>query len=452
MFRKHLLSASILLPMALVGCGGSSSDGSVEGGNTTTFTVIDGYINSAEICVAESPTLPCVFEGKTNSAGEINIPEKYVDHLVIATVKGGVSSDSDTVGLSSRTYTMVSNSGINVVTPFTTMATLDETRSLDDIAHELGLAPEAIAGDYVKTADAETHLLARTLTRHLEEDVTNTETAVVFDIATKVVEHIEGLKNNDEDLSNIVIDVDVNEDGTINNVENHPRIATLEAFLERTDTNGIPEKIYMASMNTYWFVEDEGVFEMTYSNGTVSTDEGEGTYEINGDILKTTFDEDEAEFNQAIYISNEFGLLVDETIQDVSILSIADLSSDLGDFKDSDFIGKTLYAVSDDSTSATPKPTLMELVFNADNTVDILENDGTMETAPWEINSAGALEIRFLESDNPLPGDDNLVVKKVTSNKDGFVVADYQKNYLILFLYDKNFATKIFNDWGKFVD
>ncbi|GAM77994.1 hypothetical protein JCM19241_722 [Vibrio ishigakensis] len=86
----------------LMGCNSSSSSNDDNSSpQLSTYTVIDGYIHNAVICARESIEQTCVFTTTTDSKGQFELPAEYAELLVTADVVGGLSSDSDTVGLSS---------------------------------------------------------------------------------------------------------------------------------------------------------------------------------------------------------------------------------------------------------------------------------------------------------------------------------------------------------------
>lgn len=441
MNKKNALAVAITAA-TLAGCNSSSgSNDDSSSPNPSTFTVIDGYINNAVICARESVEKTCVFSTTTDAKGQFELPSEYADMLITADVVGGLSSDSDTLGLSARSYTMAAVNTEQLITPFTSIAKMSDL-SIEDIAAEIGVSVAELTSDYVAADDTKVHLYARTLASQLGYQSTSDTSQTLMEVAKQtksLIDKLEQENGSDFDFSTITVDVDIDADGNVN-VEELPRVADLSDFLE-ISKDGEPLPIYWASLNPTFFA-DEGMFEATFSDGVVSSEGELGSYEIDG--LKLTFEEDEAD--EFIYLSNHLALGVVTADKDLNIYAQQDLITD-GQFSDSEFVGRTLYFVADDSTDATPDPMLVELKFSEAD-VTISEGGESFSVAYEVSKDTGALHIFLSEADSD---DNDLVIYKSLSNQHMLVGFDQATQAFVLNFYDKAFAEKIYSDWLNLV-
>lgn len=214
MFTKSLLA--VAFASFLTGCG-SSTDSRNAGATdktATTYTVIDGYLSAAEVYVL-SPTDDKIETriGETDTNGQIQIPDKYKDYTVVAKIIAGKTIDSDRPGFVTKSYEMRSTENSTVVTPFTTLAYMNQI-SLKDLALVLQLDEADIAGDYVNSADGKAYLVARTLAAQLDADSSN-DADDVDDLQTLAISAVSYINSflpvMGDNLNNVKLNVDSND-------------------------------------------------------------------------------------------------------------------------------------------------------------------------------------------------------------------------------------------------
>ncbi|MGV2986530.1 hypothetical protein ACE1OE_02715 [Vibrio sp. E150_011] len=440
------LSISSLL---LAGCGSDSdsSDIIVDG---VQYTVIDGYINNAIICAKETADTPCDFSTTTNSNGVFTLPEKYQSYLVTAHVVGGVSSDSDTVGVSPRSYSMSAAEGEKNITPFSTISAMSDANSLADIAAKLGVEVEDLTKDYVGGSDAKVHLYARTLASQLlyKDDEDQSERLLSVAQATKeLVETLEGEDPN-IDFSGVTVNIK-HEDGNVV-AEDVPRVSSLEDFLEHR-VNGEVAPVYGASLNpayfaeervqTYWY--EEGVVKQEDDNGV---HEFTGSYTISGDKLEVRSEEGSA-IDQYIYVSNDIALGVPLGERDLGVTAQVPLVKN-GQFSDGELVNKTHYFLVDESNNQSPDPMMVKIEYGIDEaTLTGFTGDAFDEvigTVSYEINGEGAVVIELTQ----LGDDTDMVMFKSIENQHMLVGYDVNFQSFSLNFFDEAFAIEIYQGWA----
>ncbi|MCL9775302.1 hypothetical protein [Vibrio methylphosphonaticus] len=452
------LSISTLL---LAGCGSESeSPGVIVDGEK--YTVIDGYINNAMICVKEPVKEPrseaaCVYSTTTNSNGVFTLPNQYKGYLVTAHVVGGVSSDSDTVGVSPRSYSMSAAEGETNITPFSTMSAMSDVTDLADIAAELGVEVEALTQDYVDVdnGNAKVHLYARTLASQLmyQDDVDQSESLLSVAKATKVlVEQLEGQDPN-IDFSDITVNIK-NDDGGNPIAEDVPRVSSLEDFLEHK-VEGEPAPVYGASLNFAYFVgDDEGVQTFLYEDGVVKQYKEDGAldftgeYTISGDQVEVRA-HDESETDQFIYVSNDIALGVPIGDRDLGVTAQEPLIKD-GRFSDDELVNKTHYFLVDESDNKSPDPMMVKIEYGTEKATltDFNQENGKFDevfgTVSYEINGEGAVVIKLTE----LGDDTDTVMFKSIENQHMLVGYDVNHQTFSLNFFDEEFAIEIYKRWA----
>jgi hypothetical protein len=132
--------------LVLFGCGGGSSsdektaiDDTSSPGTATTvqYRVIDGYLSNSDVCIIVQGDTHCESIGKTDGNGIIAVSGDITAGQIVATIIAGQTQDSDGVGFMGRSYQMIAEISVdtpNVITPFTTLNSLDSTRTMNDIA------------------------------------------------------------------------------------------------------------------------------------------------------------------------------------------------------------------------------------------------------------------------------------------------------------------------------
>jgi hypothetical protein len=213
MFTKSL--QAVALASILTACGSSTDSRNAADTDTTatTYTVIDGYLSAAEVYVLSATDNLETRIGETDANGQIQIPDKYKDYTVIAKIIAGKTIDSDSPGFVTKSYEMRSTENSTVVTPFTTLAYMNQI-SLKNLALVLHLDEADVAGDYVNSEDGKAYLVARTLASQLDADSSNDADDVddLQTLAINAVSYIDSfLPVMGEDLNKIKLNVDSND-------------------------------------------------------------------------------------------------------------------------------------------------------------------------------------------------------------------------------------------------
>lgn len=237
---KKLASLSLLLG-ALTGCN-SNNDEEVR---HAIYTVMNGYLNKAEVCVQVSDD-ECLKMGHTNQSGRIQIPVEYLGSTIRAKAVAGVTSDKNATGFIGSSYDLLSTGNGTVINPFTTLAAKDDSLDIAQVALDLELHEALVSGDY-EASDSEdsprASLLARTITSQLAL-LPETDAYSLINIANDYIQnHL-----MDEDLSklNLVI-----EEGKV--VGSAPRTKSLRNFFGQVDGHNT----YSVSLNSCALNADE---------------------------------------------------------------------------------------------------------------------------------------------------------------------------------------------------
>lgn len=229
MLKKSLLA--VALAAILTGCGSSFASRNAAGADTTatTYTVIDGYLSAAEVYVLSPADNLETLIGETDANGQIQIPAEYKDSTVIAKIIAGQTIDSDSAGFVTKSYEMRGTANSTVVTPFTTLAYMNQI-SLKDLALVLQLDEADVGGDYVNTPDGKAYLVARTLAAQLDADSSNDAADVdaLQTLASDAVSYINSfLPVMGDNLNN----VELNLDTTDNSLSYQLSVASVNDFI-----------------------------------------------------------------------------------------------------------------------------------------------------------------------------------------------------------------------------
>jgi hypothetical protein len=406
MFKNIALSS--LCVAVLAACGGSDTGTTQNNTESTppitptiptsseiTFKVIDGYITNADVCVISTKGSSCEFLGSTNEQGLIAIPADTTGQLV-ATIKAGVSKDSDRIGFVPKSYQMIADivaDSPNVITPYTTIDALNLEKNMADIAADFNLPLAAINGDYIESSaveKAQVHALARAITSLLAEDFNNNDISVLYSTAEQANEYIT------TDLSNAMIDLNLVNVIVSNGEFSHiTKFSVLSDFLEQGP-------LHMTSLNNSYFYGEGGVRHVEFNNGTVSINNGSAVnYEINGDELKLTNDGQQGT-DLFIYTSDSLSLSIPLADKDLIVMSTQDFGNGhetvsplQASWVENGLVGKTKFLIFDDSEIGdfTPVPTLVKMEFD-EKTVTLTEN-GETQTVSWSMNSGGRFKLEL---------------------------------------------------------
>ncbi|KDM91308.1 hypothetical protein [Photobacterium galatheae] len=383
---KHALLWMLVSPVLLSGCGGSGSGQE----DKETVQVIDGYLSNAEVCVDRNNNFVCdtgeALSERTNAKGQVTISESDSKYPLIARLIAGETSDSDHPGYVWRDAELLAGAGNRLVTPFSTLAQLNQ-QTLTDYAASLNLDPSLITQDYValkKTnPDAKkVHLYARTITKMLGETLVWNDAQTQKKQIQALKSHIETLENNHVDLDDV--DLVVNRKGEVTQSD---RIVDLAGYLDG-------KSLHVSFFNSYAYAS----FVNRFENGTQYESKlgFSSPYQVSGlnlksdliytdflylsDKLAVSFVKPDKDFNPGNY--NILSVWSEQAIANgVDTLLTAD-----------DFIGQTWYhlrdlASSKDGRGAASKPALTELTFVSQDRVLIQPRGETAFETSWNIVS-----------------------------------------------------------------
>ncbi|WP_318520213.1 hypothetical protein [Photobacterium leiognathi] len=489
-FKLSLVATSLTSILLLSGCGGGDSDSqsiedkikdaisdneTIEITGSIAVKVIDGYLSNAEICVDKNTNNICeddeILDTLTDENGQLEISEENRQYPLIANVIAGKSSDSDRVGKSLTSYSMVATAGKEVITPFTTLANI-QNLTLDELAAKYNLDSSVISGDYIEAKQSDetkesaikAHALARSIVTQLDETITETSENIetINTNIEKVSVEIDNLINDDK------IDIVDNSDFELNNgtVSQVKIINNLKEYLE----NG-SEWTVLSQYSSYieTFIDGKNKYRNTLSN-----DEHIDLYHVVENTLYYQSPlEEQLSYNTSDpynyyfkfnYISNAFSLVtspylwahIPSNIPETTPLTI----------EKEHLVNKEHYFIFNDNDNGIDK-SLVQLVFNDNGTISSIENN-TSEDGSWSIvkytlpNSDKQIQALRFE----YPGEDNKVDNWVllARNNDALVFGSYttditydnelndgiEKTRLHLqgfSFHDKNTATSIFNQW-----
>lgn len=451
---KHIvkMSVSTLTSLVLLGCGsGSSPNGTTPTPSTVTVKAIDGYLVDAEVWIDVNDNLAVDagdrYIGLTNTSGEIKIDEADTAHAIIVKAIAGQTYDQDTGGRLNRTYEMVSVEGSNYISPFSTLARVNDTTT-DVIATDLGYEADLISGDYVAATGHEaekTHLLARSTVELLGGDIAATQ-ASATDITTKVnalPATIDTLVNNGDDLNTKVIKADGSAE---------TKLPPLDAYLD-------DQVLYQFSTNEERY-EREGYSSlefqnehMTYNN-IMMAESFDTAITIANNSYTRSIDNRNDNF---IYLSDEFGLTVSSTgtldfvTSDTSIINTntgaVEFNHIIG--QHDWYTGKSVYWLIDDAEGTDKaEPTLVQFDFTDQWRGVMVQENHSDQLFAWDVTPEGAVSIT---RDS---GDKVLIFQPVIKNSDMIVSvmkhAESKYSRIPMFLItEKDMAYNLFNTWAK---
>ncbi|MGI2028304.1 putative Ig domain-containing protein [Endozoicomonas acroporae] len=198
---------------------------------------------------------------------------------------------------------------------------------------------------------------------------------------------------------------------------------------------------FIASLNEVEF-GDEGVLEASLYQGQACQKADSGPdvcfpYSVDGDRL-TTIDNDGAETDQFLYVSQENAFAVPIDSGDLIAWSKADFTN--AGWTTAQLTGKTWYYVDDDSTTDDADPMIVEFAFGNGTVVMDGDTDNAMN---WSI-SGGVLTIDF-----PV-GDSDLILDRLAATGDVVIATNTAvSNKPVIMTEDENLATGIYLQWQE---
>lgn len=450
MKRIGLLAASVAL--ALTGCGGGSDSNSGNGNTAPTestqavIKAIDGYLVDAEVYIDRNKDGVADSGEKlsslTNAKGEVTISAADTQFPVIVRAIAGKTYDTDKGGRLTQTVEMTAAAGSNVVTPFTTLAAI-ENLSLPELAAKLNLPEAVIAGDYVASkANADVaqeakkaHAVARSLSLELGNTISESQgdSSKLLTKSSEIITVVDTAVNNGDELDDVLITFD--DSGAANKAEMPPTVK--EHFTGNTFSS--------ISTNEAYF-KKEGLVTATFTDTEVHGLDDSGkvigewpiTYTSNGFKSSDGLDE-------VIYMSDAFTLVV---TADNDMIFYTETNIDNGytaqAATEAMFKGKTLYHLWDDSTGSKARPTFVTLKFDpTKNVVDVIE-DGKAKQQEWSISNTGQMIITEV-----MQGKD-WVIQPTTLGNDDFTVfyeGTYNESIPYFFTENKDLAVSLYDEW-----
>ena len=395
------------------------------------------------MCVIKQGETNCESIGSTDENGLISVAGDITAGQIVAKVIAGQTKDADKIGFAGKTYEMVadiSSDTPNVITPFTTIDVLDETKTMADIAAELNLPEPLLRGDYIASEAAEksrVHALARAIATELSPTKDENSLSALNAKVTVIQEYITTeLTNTNVDLNTVNIVID---GGSVTHEVASKQIAD---FLKNGDA-----EVYIGSLNSSYFTSF-GVRSAMFSDEQVMIGGGDTySYKIEGDELITTVNED-MEKEKFLYTSANLALSVPLEDKDLIVTSHAmfgapiDLNS-IDEWEKSDFVDQTYYLLFDDADGEIPEPIIMTLTFSASTVVIIDGTDASVES-PWEI-SLGRLKINMLDAG---VGEESLLLVKSIFDENITLIREQVDGIAPGLLFkEESLAQAIFDKW-----
>ncbi|WP_318472668.1 hypothetical protein [Photobacterium leiognathi] len=389
-FNKSIIATTLLSIFALSGCnsGGSDSTSTSPVVPTKTITVIDGALENAQICVDLNDNNQCdksdkVLPQLTNKAGKIEVSLDDAKHALIAQIIAGTTKDSDEITPVSHSYSMITDAGKAVITPFTTLANVDP-QALSNIAGDLGIDQQALLGDLSTSPKA--RILARSMTPLMTDDIKNiAQQKAKF---KAVINKIEEAENNDTlsqlENSRIVI----NKDGK----------AAIQPLVKNIADVLVGKTWSIASLNDYEYC-DNGVASVNFKdtkNLEFTDDEGtnSATYSIDKDNNFVATADGDVDTQKILYVSSNLiisAMNVANEPNDLIIWSTKDLNTQQSQpITTNQFIGKTWYMLMDNSDNSAIEPKIVGFKFNSNGSLTATEpseSNEYFEAGSWSVTN-----------------------------------------------------------------
>ena len=383
----------VTIASLLVGCGGSSEtpsvvDDQVVGSTEPSvikYKIIDGYLGGVDVCVIPPNSSVCNYVGTTDVNGIVAI-DSGITGTIVAQVVAGKATDTDIVGFVPTSYEMmaeISKDTPNVITPFTTIDTLDTTKSMSDIAAELNLSEDVIASDYIVSADAtqsHAHALARFMASQLANQIGDNDVAQLYSIMNLGNNYItEKLLNTATNLDAIQVHLQY---GSVYHTSLMP---TLGEYLEQGP-------LTMLSLSTPFFAYS-GAQDLVFNNSVVTLSGESSAYSINGNTLNLGGDGED----KFLYVSDKFSLSVPVNDKDLVLISPIDFANGHALFSTehtrlqnelASLAGQTRYLIFDDAlvSGSKPEPSFVKIDF-INKEKAILTEEGEQIEITWSYDS-----------------------------------------------------------------
>ncbi|WP_188007563.1 hypothetical protein [Photobacterium damselae] len=392
-FNKTLLATTLLSIFTLSGCNGGGSDSSTSTAPvvpTKTITVIDGALENAQICVDLNDNNQCdksdkVLPQLTNKAGKIEVSLDDTKHALIANIIAGTTKDSDEITPVSHNYSMITDAGKAIITPFTTLANVD-LQALSNIAGDLGIDQQVLLGDLSTSPKA--RILARSMTQLMTDDIKNiAQQKAKFKAVINKIEEAENNSTLSQLENNRII---INKDGK---AEIQPLVKNIADVL-------VGKTWFIASLNNSEYKKSDIVStsfidqeHLTFTGPSGESDKV--AFVINNYNIKITpTAEIDADTQKILSVSPNLIISVTNEANephDLIIWSTKNLNTQQSQpITTNQFIGKTWYMLMDNSDNSAIEPKIIGFTFNSDGSLTATEpseSNEYFEAGSWSVTN-----------------------------------------------------------------
>lgn len=430
---------------------------SIDDKKTKKITVIDGYLENADVYIdrnGDQIADPAEkLAKKTNNKGQINISIADAKFDLIAQINGSATKDSDSKGhgTTGRSYQMIAKAGLNYITPFTTIAKV-QNKTLATVAADLNISENVISGDYVaqkkntETADdaKKAHAYARNLTTTLSENINKNKSETVTRVLNEIKTEIDSANNNDVDLN------DLNISSTVK---------LQDIFVAGNTFHSIPlnSSIFNQEKVTTLNIIDDSSFTF---NNEKQTDKGSFKFaEDNANVVTFTMENGKKVKDHPLSITKNSYISIDKNdgIMDVYSKTMTQQAISKATFANTQW-----YQLFDDSDYHKgynkPQPCIMKVNFNTNGSMKYSEmgdcrvEGGDLHEYPyqWKVEK-NQLVIFDNDTTNNNKGGEALR-NILSSNEQMMVTVNVMKNAdtkTALYIKDKKQAIALFNAWKK---
>ncbi|MFT5717416.1 MAG: hypothetical protein ACI9T7_001607 [Oleiphilaceae bacterium] len=445
---RSILASSIAFAL-LSGCGGSDSVATavedklndLDVATTKTVSVIDGYLENADVYIDRNMNgiadASEKLAAKTDAKGEIEITLLDAKFDLIAQINGDSTKDSDGTGTTGRSYQMIAKAGLDFITPFTTIAKV-QNKTMADVAADMNIDEAVISGDYVaqkqvseKSEDAKkAHAYARNLTTTLTQLIATNDDASVARFLETIKAEIDSAITNNVDLDTIFANVVELEDILVGG-------ETFYSVALNEDTNS------RESITTFTYNED-ATYDVSNNNSEYS-----GSYAVDGNVA--TYD-GEAFGDDIVYVSHNNYISVTAT----GILDVYSKTKEQLPVSPTMFVGTTWYQLFDDggSTNYSTTPCFMKVEFTTASEMKYIES-GNCEISDSHSGEGTEYPYHWSMTDNTIAIYDDeegstggeLNFNVISKSELLLVIEDTDTNEFSVFIKNKPLALNIFTTW-----
>ncbi|TMP42423.1 hypothetical protein CWB96_11320 [Pseudoalteromonas citrea] len=457
---KFLAPLMAVIPLLITGCGGGSSDGGVVNTpvvpQTKTITVMDGYLHNATVCIDTDRNSVCSLSEQlstlTNEMGQIVITLDNAQYPIIAKAKAGVTYDSDRLSVLTQSYELIAAAGADRITPFTTLAYLNEL-SVEDLAIKFGLEHEAITADYVKNTDIESqfsHLIARSVTLALAIEVVANDLEALNSQVEQITTLAKEALNQGVDLTSI----DITYNSLLGELYSQPKDTHIDSYIAG-------KSFIQTTFSNHHIINGNDYDELvSFNDGVISYRGNDLEYKLIHNKLsygdsRFTFVVMNEEYALSFSEQNDLAIWTDSSIFSKGEVNI-----------DKSFVsGKTLYHLRDINTSdeGNALPKLTELKFNTEGQVVVTPKGEEGFMSSWEVKDwidhngdmyrVVLIEFPQTQQNRPSLKEENAMILEMRLMSDEIsIVKNHNTLTLVrenLIISDKKLAEIVYQTWAK---